>query len=180
MSRIGKKPISVPDSVTIAIDGSHVSVKGPKGELENKFDSTISVVQEDSILQVLRANDDRKVKALHGLTRSLLANMVTGVSEGFEITLDLVGTGYRVQQTGEDITLEVGFSHPVKIDHLDGTKLEIEGNNKIHVKGIDKQAVGQMAALIRAVRQPNAYTGKGVRYSGEFIKLIPGKAAKRV
>ena len=180
MSRIGKKPILVPNSVTVEIQGAHVSVKGPMGELENKFDPTMSVIQEDKILQVLRANDESKVKALHGLTRSLLANMVTGVSEGFQITLDLIGTGYRVQQTGEDLTLEVGFSHTVKIDHLEGTKLEIEGNNKIHVKGIDKQAVGQMAALIRSVRPTNAYTGKGVRYSGEFIKLKPGKAAKRV
>ena len=179
MSRIGYKPIPVPETVTVEIDGSSVSVKGPKGELAWDFSPRMSITQKEGVITIQRANDEYQTKALHGLTRSLLANMVTGASQGFQKTLNLVGVGYRVQQLGEGLNLEVGFSHSVKISPLPGVTLVVEGNNRIHVQGADKQAVGEMAAQIKAVRPPNAYTGKGIRYAGELVRLKPGKASKR-
>jgi len=140
---------------------------------------SIAVKVDDGVLRVSRQDDERQHRALHGLTRSLLANMVTGVNEGFKKTLELVGVGYRAQQAGEKVNLEVGFSHPVEVTALPGTKLVVEGNNRIHVHGADKQQVGALAAKIKAVRPPNAYTGKGIRYAGEYIKLKPGKATKK-
>ena len=180
MSRIGNKPIPVPSGVQIDINGSDVTVKGGQGELASTFHVDMKITQEDNILRVERPSDEGQYKALHGLTRSLLANMVTGVSEGFQKDLELVGVGYRVQQSGIGITLSVMYSHTVEIDPPDGVTLKVEGNNRITVTGIDKQKVGQLAAQIRKVRPPNIYTGKGIRYLGEQIRLKPGKSARRV
>ena len=179
MSRIGQAPISLPSSVTVTVGPELVGVKGPRGELSLRVNSAISVEVSDSVVNVSRPSDSREHRSLHGLTRSLVFNMVTGVTEGFQKTLDLVGVGYRVQQSGQDIVLQVGFSHPVNIKPLPGVTLEVEGNNRINVSGNDKQTVGEVAARIRKVRRPNAYTGKGVRYSDEKVRLKPGKSAAR-
>ncbi len=177
MSRVGNAPIPVPAGVEVKIDGTDVSVKGPKGEMSKSFVKTMSFSLDDGILTVSRPNDEDRQRALHGLTRSLLANMVTGVSQGFERTLDLVGTGYRVQQQGKELVLSVGFSHPVPVAPMPGVTLTTEGQNKIVVSGIDKEFVGEQAARIRRIRKPNAYTGKGIRYTGETVRLKPGKRA---
>ena len=165
MSRIGEAPISLPSGVTVTVEPELVAVKGPRGELSQRVNSAISVAVSDGVINVSRPSDSRQHRSLHGLTRSLVANMVAGVTEGFKKTLDLVGVGYRVQQSGQDIVLQVGFSHPVNIKPHPGITLEVESNNRIHISGNDKQAVGQVAAQIRKVRPPNVYTGKGVRYS---------------
>lgn len=180
MSRVGNQPIPVPPNVEITISGSSVTVKGSGGTLSREFNSDMMISQEDGHIYVRRPSDERNHRALHGLTRSLLANMVIGVSEGFERILDLVGVGYRVQANGNGITLNVMLSHTVNIDPPDGVTLEVEGNNRVRVRGIDKQAVGQLAAEIRATRPPNIYTGKGVRYNNEVVHLKPGKSARRV
>ena len=180
MSRIGNASIPIPSGVEVRIDGSKVTVNGPKGSLSQGFNSALTVSREDATLKVTRPSDAPEQRALHGLTRSLIANMVTGVTEGFVKSLGLVGVGYRVQQLGDSISLSVMFSHTVEIKPLPGVTLEVEGNNRINVQGIDKQAVGQMAAQIRSVRPPNAYTGKGIRYLGEEVRLKPGKSARRV
>ena len=180
MSRVGLKPIPVPSGVDVTINGHDVSVKGSLGTLSQTFNVDMKVVQENDIITVERPSDEPTHRALHGLTRSLLANMVTGVSEGFSKSLELVGVGYRTQQNGDGLTLNVMYSHPVEVRPLDGVTLEVEGNNRIHVRGIDKQKVGQQAAEIRKVRPPNVYTGKGIRYAGEQIRLKPGKSARRV
>ena len=180
MSRVGSAPIPVPAGVDVGISGASVTVNGPRGSLFREFHHNMAITQDNGTLSVARSSDEREDRAIHGMTRSLLANMVTGVSEGFVKTLDLVGVGYRVQQNGEGITLSVMFSHPVEVKPLPGVTLEVEGNSRIHVRGIDKQAVGQLAADIRAVRPPNAFTGKGVRYAGEQVHLKPGKSARRV
>lgn len=179
MSRIGRKPIPVPSSVTVEINGNEVMVKGPKGSLTRSFHPDMKIVREDGVLRVERPSDERTHRALHGLTRSLLANMVTGVTQGFSKSLDLVGVGYRAQKSGEGVTLNVMFTHPVEIAPVPGITFEIEGTNRIHVRGIDKELVGQVAAQVRAVKPPNAYTGKGVRYSDEHVRLKPGKSARR-
>ena len=180
MSRIGNKPIPIPSGVDVKIQGSSVVVKGPKGELKGSFDQSISVGESDGSLIVQRASEESQIKAFHGLTRSLIANMVTGVHEGFNKSLELVGVGYRVQQSGKGITLNVMLSHSVTIQPQDDVTLQVEDNNKITVSGVDKQAVGQLAAEIRKVRPPNIYTGKGIRYAGEQVRLKPGKSARRV
>ncbi len=180
MSRIGNKPIPIPSGVDVKIQGSSVVVKGPKGELKGSFDQSISVGESDGSLIVQRASEESQIKAFHGLTRSLIANMVTGVHEGFKKSLELVGVGYRVQQSGKGITLNVMLSHSVTIQPQDDVILQVEDNNKITVSGVDKQAVGQLAAEIRKVRPPNIYTGKGIRYAGEQVRLKPGKSARRV
>ena len=180
MSRIGNKPIPIPSGVDVKIQGSSVVVKGPKGELKGSFDQSISVGESDGSLIVQRASEESQIKAFHGLTRSLIANMVTGVHEGFKKSLELVGVGYRVQQSGKGITLNVMLSHSVTIQPQDDVTLQVEDNNKITVSGADKQAVGQLAAEIRQVRPPNIYTGKGIRYAGEQVRLKPGKSARRV
>lgn len=180
MSRVGKQPIQVPSNVKVSIRGSDVTVEGPKGTLSQRFHQDMKISQEDGVLKVERPSDERDHRALHGLTRSLLANSVTGVSEGFAKTMELVGVGYRAQQNGEGVTLNVMFSHSVEVEPSPGITLEVEGNNRIHVRGVDKQAVGQVAAEIRAVRPPNVYTGKGIRYAGEVVRLKPGKSARRV
>ena len=179
MSRVGSQPIPLPAGVNVTIDGSEVTVKGPKGSLTRIFHRDMKVSRENGILKVERPSDERDHRALHGLTRSLLANMVAGVTQGFEKTIELVGVGYRVQQSGEGITLNVMLSHTVEIQPRYDTTLKVGDNNLVHVSGTDKQAVGQMAAEIRAVRPPNVYTGKGIRYQGEQVRLKPGKSARR-
>lgn len=178
MSRIGRLPISVPAGVEVAVDGSVVKVKGPKGELTHTVAAPITVVVEDGTIQVARPNDERESRALHGLTRTLIANMVQGVSEGYSKQLEIVGTGYRVQAKGANLEFALGYSHPVPFEAPDGITLSVEGSNKVTVAGIDKQQVGQVAAKIRKLRLPDPYKGKGVRYAGEQIRRKAGKAGK--
>ncbi len=179
MSRIGNQPIQIPDGVNVNISGSEVTVKGPKGELSGAFSKDINITESDGNVLVTRPSDEAEHKAFHGLTRSLLANMVDGVNKGFEKDLELVGVGYRVQQTGKGITLNVMLSHTVVIQPPEGVTLEVTDNNKIKVSGIDKQKVGQLSSEIRRVRPPNVYTGKGIRYAGEVVRIKPGKSARR-
>ena len=179
MSRIGKQPIEVPSDVLVDIAEGRVTVTGPRGTLTQVVSRDMRVEQSTVTVTVSRPSDGRTHRALHGLTRSLIANMVTGTTQGFQKTLELVGVGYRTQQSGDAVTLQVGFSHPVVIRPLPGVTLEVEGNNRIHVLGADKQVVGEMAAQIRRVRPPNRYSGKGIRYAGEQLRLKPGKSAAR-
>jgi large subunit ribosomal protein L6 len=179
MSRIGRQPIPLPADVQIEIVEGQVVVIGPRGSLTQLVNSDLSVNNNNGQVTVERPSDAREHRALHGLTRTLIANMVTGVTQGFQKTLELVGIGYRVQQNGDGITMQLGFSHPIEFQPLFGTRLAVEGNNRIHVSGMEKQAVGEMAARIRRVRPPNRYSGKGVRYSGERVILKPGKSAAR-
>jgi len=178
VSRIGKQPIPVPSGVEVKIDGSTVTVKGPKGELSQTFSELMSISLEDGTLTVTRPDDGREARSLHGLTRTLLANMVTGVSEGFAKNLEIVGVGYRAVLKGKDLELALGFSHPVVITPEDGIEFEVPAPTKITVRGIDKQRVGQVASEIRAWRKPEPYKGKGVRYEGEYVRRKLGKAAK--
>ena len=178
MSRIGKLPIAVAKNVQVDVQGQAVKVKGPKGELDRVFPDGVTVVSEDGRLVVTRANDEKRTRALHGLARSLLNNMVVGVSDGFTKTLELQGVGYRATQAGPKVTLAVGYSHPVEVAPPDGITLEVDGNTKIHVKGIDKELVGQVAANIRKVRPPEPYKGKGIRYLDERVRRKAGKAGK--
>lgn len=176
MSRIGKAPIPVPSGVNIAIDGQAVTVKGPKGQLERNFHERVSISQEDGILTVGRINDERQSKAIHGLSRALLANMVIGVSDGYRKELSIVGVGYRAALRGNSIDLQLGFSHPVSVDAPAGITFEVPENTRIIVSGIDKEAVGQIASEIRAIRPPEPYKGKGIRYTGEHVRRKAGKA----
>ncbi|OGN99663.1 MAG: 50S ribosomal protein L6 [Chloroflexi bacterium RBG_13_52_12] len=180
MSRIGKLPITVPSGVKVNIAGANVTVTGPKGELKRSLPTEMGINLEGSILTVTRPSDAKRHRAFHGLTRSLLANMVQGVSKGFEKNLEIVGVGYRVEKTGEKITLRLGFSHQVEVNPKPGVSLAVEGTNKIKVSGINKEDVGEMAAEIRALRPPDHYKGKGIRYAGEKVHLKPGKAGKVV
>jgi len=180
MSRIGKAPIDVPPGVVVSIKGNTVTVTGPKGELCRLFSPDMSITLDDNTLIVSRPSDSRQHRSLHGLTRSLLANMVKGVSQGFEKELEIVGVGYRAEKSGDKLVLRVGYSHMVEITPPLGVSLTVEGTNKIKVSGIDKEAVGQMAAEIRTVRPPDAYKGKGIRYAGETVRLKAGKAGKAV
>jgi len=180
MSRVGSQPIELPTGVEFSIDGRELTVKGPKGSLTQVLPPDMQVASENGSLKVERPSDERRHRELHGLTRSLVANMVAGVSEGFAKSLELVGVGYRVQQNGPGLTLNVMFSHTIEIKPKAGITLEVEGNNRIHIRGTDKQAVGQTAAEIRAKRPPSVYTGKGIRYLGEQVRLKPGKSARRV
>ena len=178
MSRIGNKPITIPQGVTVEINNNQLNVKGPKGTLEMAIPKPISAMVDDNNINVERPNSDNPIKALHGLSRSLIANCVVGVSEGFQKSLEIVGVGYRAEQKGKNITLSVMLSHIVTVEPPEGIDIEVQ-DNLIHVKGIDKQKVGQVSAEIRSVRPPNTYTGKGIRYQGEQVKIKPGKSARR-
>ncbi|HET9260451.1 MAG TPA: 50S ribosomal protein L6 [Acidimicrobiia bacterium] len=178
MSRIGNKPIELPAGVDIKIDGNHVKVKGSKGELERSFNERIGIDLEDGVLTVTRPDDERESRALHGLSRALLNNMVVGVSDGFRKELEIQGVGYRATMKGSGIELLVGFSHPVEIEAPDGITFEVPDQTKIVVSGIDKEQVGQVAANIRKVRPPEPYKGKGIRYAGEYVRRKAGKAGK--
>jgi large subunit ribosomal protein L6 len=176
MSRIGKAPIAIPSGVDVNLNGSTINVKGPKGALAWQIHEDVRVSVADGEIVVTRPNDAPQTRALHGLTRSCLANMVSGVVEGFRKSLELQGTGYRATMQGANLVLTVGYSHPVEMRPLEGAQITVENNTLVHVDGIDKQIVGQQAALIRRVRPPEPYHGKGIRYRGERIKLKAGKA----
>ncbi len=175
MSRIGKKPIELPNGVTVKHKDNFVEVKGPKGVLSGTFNSNMDIVVEESQILVKRPDDQVQNRALHGLTRSLIANMVEGVTKGYEKRLQLVGVGYRVAKKGKNLVLTVGYSHPVEMKPPAGIEVEVPSNTEIVVKGIDKQAVGQFAAQIRGVREPEPYKGKGIRYKGEKVRQKVGK-----
>jgi len=178
MSRIGRLPVSIPSGVQVTIDGREVTVEGPKGTLRHTVAEPIDVVREDGVIRVTRPNDDGPVRALHGLSRTLIANMVTGVTEGYRKTLEIVGVGYRVQARGQDLEFSLGFSHPVPIHPPEGISFRVETPTRFVVEGIDKQKVGEVAAQIRKLRRPDPYKGKGVRYQGEQIRRKVGKAGK--
>lgn len=175
MSRIGKKPIAL-QKATVEINGDHIVVKGPNGQLERDIPNLISVAVEDNQIQVTRANDSKQARSLHGLVRSLVANMVEGVSNSYTKTLELVGVGYRASVAGNTLTLNVGLSHPVEFVAPEGITFEVEKNTTVRVKGIDKEVVGNLAANIRAIRKPEPYKGKGIKYAGEVIRRKAGKA----
>ena len=176
MSRIGKLPITIPAGVTVEISPENaVVVKGKNGELQAEFSREMTITQDGDQLTVTRPSDQKYLRALHGLTRALLANMVTGVSEGFNKTLEIVGVGYRVQLQGKKLVLGLGFSHPVEVEQPEGITFEVPNPNTIVIKGIDKQKVGQIAADIRAIRPPEPYKGKGIRYQGEQVRRKVGK-----
>ncbi len=180
VARIGSMPIMVPRGVDVTLGSANdVTVKGPRGTLQQQFHPDVTIDQQDRVIIIDRPSDHQRVRALQGLTRALLNNMVVGVTEGFQKNLELVGTGYRVQQSGANIILQVGYSHPVDIETPEGITLTVEGPTRLSVAGCDKQMVGQIAASIRAVRKPDAYKGKGIRYSGEIVRLKPGKSAGR-
>lgn len=178
MSRVGKKPIEIPAGVTITIDNSTVTVKGPKGVLTRTFNPDITIAVEENVLNVSRPSDNKEHRALHGTTRAVIANMVEGVSKGFERNLELIGVGYRAQKQGNKLVLNVGYSHPVEIEPEAGLEIEVPANTKITVKGTDKERVGALAANIRDVRPPEPYKGKGIRYEGEFVRRKEGKTGK--
>lgn len=179
MSRIGKRPIEVPENVTVTIaDNNHVTVKGPKGELTNTFNTDIKIEQEGNIITLTRPSESKEHRSIHGTTRSLLDNMVTGVSKGFERTLELVGVGYRAQLQGTKLVLNVGYSHPVEFTPEEGVTVEVPANTKIIVRGINKERVGALASNIRKVRPPEPYKGKGIKYEGEIIRRKEGKTGK--
>ena len=179
LSRIGRKSIPVPSGVTVEVGYGEVTVTGPRGTLTQTYHPDVVVKVEDGEILVERLSERKFHRSLHGLTRSLVANAVTGVTEGYSRTLELMGVGYRVQAAGDGIILNVGYSHPVEIHPPDGVTMEVEGNNRVHVRGIDKQKVGQLAAQVRKVRPPNAYKEKGIRYQGELLRFKPGKSAAR-
>ncbi|MBR2836302.1 MAG: 50S ribosomal protein L6 [Coriobacteriales bacterium] len=178
MSRIGKKPIPVPAGVDVTINGGEVTVKGPKGELSRTFSDIITIKQEGSEIIVTRPDDSREARSLHGLTRTLIDNMVVGVSQGFVKKLELQGVGYRAALKGKNLEMALGYSHPVIIEPQDGIEFEVPDNTHILVKGINKEVVGQVAADIRKNRPPEPYKGKGVRYDGEYVRRKLGKASK--
>jgi large subunit ribosomal protein L6 len=179
MSRIGKQPIELPDGVKVNVSGAHVEVSGSKGKLSQTFRREMTIKLEDSTLQVERPSDSREHRAYHGLTRALLNNMVIGVSEGFSLTLQIEGVGYRAELDGSNLVLSVGYSHLVEIEPPENVKFEVENRGKqITVSGIDKQVVGEITAKIRKVRPPEPYKGKGIRYEGEYVRRKAGKAGK--
>ena len=178
MSRIGKAPITVPSGVTVSIDGQSIAVKGPKGELSRTVSDLVSLREDGGTIVVERSGDDRDARAQHGLVRSLVQNMVTGVTDGFQKDLEIVGVGYRAQAKGKGLELSLGFSHPVVVDAPDGITFNVPQPTRIEVHGIDKQLVGQVAANIREWRKPEPYKGKGVRYADEHVRRKAGKAGK--
>lgn len=179
MSRVGKKIIEVPANVTVTVDANNtVTVKGPKGELVRSFHQDMKIEQEGNVITVVRPSDSKENRTNHGTTRALLANMVTGVSAGFEKALELIGVGYRAQLQGNKLVLNVGYSHPVEFTPEDGLQIEVPSNTKIIVKGISKERVGALASNIRDVRPPEPYKGKGIRYEGEYVRRKEGKTGK--
>jgi large subunit ribosomal protein L6 len=178
MSRIGRLPIVIPSGVDVTLSGRHVSVRGPKGELSLTVKDPIEVSQQDGVITLTRPSDEGEIRALHGLSRSLIANMVTGVTQGYSKTMEIVGVGYRVQARGRDLEFALGFSHPVPVSAPDGITFRVETPTRFVVEGIDKQQVGEVAANIRKLRKPDPYKGKGVRYQGEQIRRKVGKAGK--
>ena len=178
MSRIGRLPIPVPSGVEVRIDGQHVTVKGPKGQLSHTVIAPIWVAQDDGRLVVSRPDDERESRARHGLSRTLVANMVTGVTQGYVKTMEIVGVGYRVTQRGADLEFALGYSHPITVRPPEGISFRVETPTRLHVEGIDKQKVGEVAANIRKLRKPDPYKGKGVRYQGEVVRRKVGKAGK--
>ncbi|MEW6143228.1 MAG: 50S ribosomal protein L6 [Chloroflexota bacterium] len=178
MSRIGKQPIAVPQGVQVTINGSEVTVKGPKGELKRTVHPDMTVALKDNNIIVTRPGDSKNHKALHGLTRTLLSNMVQGVTKGYEKSLEIMGVGYRAQKAGDKITLQIGFSHPVEVVPPPGMTMALDGQTKIKISGIDKEALGQFAANLRAIYPPDSYRGKGIKYADERPRLKPGKAGK--
>jgi len=179
MSRIGKKPIEIPKDVTVKIDKNVVTVKGPKGTLTKEFNQDMIIKAEDGVITVNRPSDEKRHKELHGLTRTLINNMIEGVTKGFEKTLEVNGVGYRAQKSGNKLILTLGYSHPVEIEDPEGITTEVPAPNKIIVRGIDKQAVGEAAAKIRAKRVPEVYKGKGIKYDYETIRRKEGKAGAK-
>lgn len=178
MSRIGRMPVPVPPGVEVQVDGSRVRVKGPKGELERSFHPDMHIALEDGRLVVRRPSDLRHHRALHGLTRALLHNLVRGVTEGYAVELEIHGTGYRAAKQGEKLVLQVGYTHPVELDPPPGITFEVPQPTRVVVRGLDKELVGQVAAKVRAVRPPDPYKGKGIRYARETVRLRPGKAGR--
>ncbi|WP_423922144.1 50S ribosomal protein L6 [Frigoribacterium sp. 2-23] len=178
MSRIGRLPISIPAGVDVKIDGQAVTVKGPKGELSLTVKAPIEAKLEEGTVVVTRPDDERESRSLHGLTRTLIANQIIGVTQGYTKGLEVVGTGYRVQAKGSNIEFALGYSHPITVEPPAGISFTVEGNNKLTVVGIDKQAVGEVAANIRKLRKPEPYKGKGVRYAGEVVRRKAGKSGK--
>ena len=179
MSRIGRAPITVPAGVEVTLNGNHITVKGPKGTLERDFAPSISVAQENGVLSVSRATDSKQDRSLHGLTRTLITNMIIGVTEGFSKKLQINGVGYRCEKKGNEVFLKVGFSHEVSVKENEDIQLEVPDANTIIVKGIDKQKVGQFAAEIRGKRPPEPYKGKGIKYDYEVIRRKVGKSGKK-
>jgi len=180
MSRVGRMPIPVPPGVAVAINQDEVIITGPRGELCRRFNPDMTITLENNSLIVSRPSDSKVHRSLHGLTRSLLANMVEGVTNAFEKNLEIVGVGYRAEKAGDKLVIRVGYSHPVEVLPLPGVTLAVEGANRIKVTGINKEVVGEMAAQIRAIRPPDAYKGKGIRYAGELVRLKAGKAGKAI
>lgn len=179
MSRVGKKPIEVPAEVTVTVSAENtVVVKGPKGELTKSFNQDIKIEQEGTVITLVRPSDSKEHRTIHGTTRALLANMITGVSQGFDRALELVGVGYRAQLQGTKLVLNVGYSHPVEFTPEDGLVVEVPANTKIIIRGIDKERVGALASNIRQVRPPEPYKGKGIRYEGEVVRRKEGKTGK--
>jgi large subunit ribosomal protein L6 len=178
MSRIGRLPIPIPAGVDVTLDGSSITVTGPRGQLHRDLAPELMVVREDGTLRVERPRDDKRSRELHGLTRTLVANMVTGVTAGFRKPLEITGVGYRAQKVGDKLQLSLGYSHPIEIDPPAGITFEVENPTKLAVVGIDKELVGLTAARVRATRKPEPYKGKGVRYAGEQIRRKAGKAGK--
>lgn len=180
MSRVGKLPVAIPNGVTVTVTPDNVvTVKGPKGELVKAMSNKINIAIEDNSVVVTRDNDHKDVRALHGLTRALINNMVTGVNEGYVKTLELIGVGYRAQLQGKKLVLSLGFSHPVEMEAVSGVEFEVEGGTKVKVKGIDKELVGAVAADIRKWRKPEPYKGKGIKYENEVIRRKEGKTGKK-
>ncbi|MDP2931191.1 MAG: 50S ribosomal protein L6 [Chloroflexota bacterium] len=179
MSRIGRLPVALPQGVKVSIKGNDVTVTGPKGELQRQFHPDMSITQNENTLVVSRPSDSKLHRSLHGLTRTLLANMVEGVTKGFQRELEIVGVGYRATKAGNNVTVNVGYSNPVEVIPLPGISLDVEGTH-IKVSGANKETVGQMSAQIRKIRPPDAYKGKGIRYAGEVVHLKPGKAGKAI
>jgi large subunit ribosomal protein L6 len=178
MSRIGRMPVTIPSGVDVTITGRDVTVKGPKGTLQHTVAAPIDVAKNDGVLTVTRPSDEGNVRALHGLSRSLIANMITGVTEGYTKRLEIVGVGYRVQARGQDLEFSLGFSHPVLVKPPEGISFRVEAPTRFVVEGIDKQQVGEISAQIRKLRKPDPYKGKGVRYQGEQVRRKVGKAGK--